>query len=63
MKCEKCNKKMDLIDTRLVVDIIQKEYHCLPCLTSYFLIKDGEGNHYIKDRGNTTLHEWKIDYD
>jgi len=60
MKCEKCGKKCDLIDTRLIVDTIQKEHHCLPCHTSYFLTKDSKGNHTIKDRSNKILHEWVI---
>ena len=60
MKCEKCGKKLDLIDTRLVVDTIQKEYHCLPCHISFFLIKDEKGNHTYKDRSGKIYDEWKI---
>ena len=59
MKCS-CGKKCDLLDTRLIVDMIVKEYYCLSCSKSTFLSKDKLGHHYMKDRSGNIIEEWKI---
>lgn len=59
MKCD-CGHRCDLLDTRLVVDTIIKEYYCLQCSKSFFLNKNKKGKNYVKDRSGNIIDEWEV---
>ena len=62
MKCD-CGYRCDLINTRVIVDTIEKEYYCLKCSENFFMIKDSKGTHTVRDRNGSTLQSWTVKYD
>jgi len=62
MKCS-CGERYDLLNTRLVVDVIEKDYYCLSCEQRMSLRKDKFGNftETIYDGTRPTVTKWKID--
>jgi len=61
MKCS-CGERYDLLQTRLVVDTIEKEYYCLPCSQRMMLKKDKYGNYTetVYDGTVPTITKWRI---
>lgn len=59
MKCD-CGSRCDLINAKVIVDIIEKEYFCLQCSKSIFLAKNKNGDRIIKNRDGSVISKWKI---
>lgn len=59
MKCD-CGSRCDLLNAKVIVDYIEKEYFCLQCTKSIFLTKFKNGERLLKNRDGSTISEWKI---
>jgi len=59
MKCD-CGARVDLINAKVIVDIVEKEYYCLQCVKSIFLSKNRKGERYLRNRDGSIISKWKI---
>lgn len=59
MKCN-CGSRCDLLNAKVIVDYIEKEYFCLQCAKSIFLSKYKNGERHLRNRDGSTISQWKI---